>query len=417
MGFGLSKIHPYQLLFALCVAVPYLNMFELTFAVWALSAVLTLSNKYSMTLFRYVACFAAILGIAIVVMFFKSYYLYYIIRDITYMVKPIIGLILGYQLCKKNTAQAFDTIVITGFLIAVIHIIVLLLAIVLHHAFTLNELRFYGGYFSDFEVYAFIILLFHERFKLAFKKNTLLLLTVIVGVSWISYFARTNFIQFVILFMALKGYFRITRRSLTVIASLVVFVLVGYSAILSVNPRRNGPGIEALLYKIKIAPTEPFKTKINVDDWKDFNDNYRSYENIHTVRQMRGHGADAVVFGEGLGSRVDLKKKVFLGDMYLRFISILHNGYMTVFLKSGLIGVFIYLYWIVLLFKQKRSKLPVINTINLLMIGTGIFLIFSNWVFMGVYNLLDNKSLLIGFILCYSETIIRRETAETHVNG
>jgi hypothetical protein len=259
--------------------------------------------------------------------------------------------------------------------------------------------------------------LFHERFKLAFKKNTLLLLTVIVGVSWISYFARTNFIQFVILFMALKGYFRITRRSLTVIASLVVFVLVGYSAILSVNPRRNGPGIEALLYKIKIAPTEPFKTKINVDDWKDFNDNYRSYENIHTVRQMRGHGADAVVFGEGLGSRVDLKKKVFLGDMYLRFISILHNGYMTVFLKSGLIGVFIYLYWIVLLFKQKRSKLPVINTINLLMIGTGIFLIFSNWVFMGVYNLLDNKSLLIGFILCYSETIIRRETAETHVNG
>jgi signal transduction histidine kinase len=127
MGFGLSKIHPYQLLFALCVAVPYLNMFELTFAVWALSAVLTLSNKYSMTLFRYVACFAAILGIAIVVMFFKSYYLYYIIRDITYMVKPIIGLILGYQLCKKNTAQAFDTIVITGFLIAVIHIIVLVI--------------------------------------------------------------------------------------------------------------------------------------------------------------------------------------------------------------------------------------------------------------------------------------------------
>ena len=133
-----------------------------------------------------------------------------------------------------------------------------------------------------------------------------------------------------------------------------------------------------MLYKIKIAPTEPFKTKINADDWKDFNDNYRSYENIHTVKQLSLAGTNDVIYGQGLGSRVDLKKEVFLGDMLLRFISILHNGFMTVFLKSGLLGVFIYLYTIFLLVRQKKSNIPEIKNLDLLFVGTSFFLLFSN---------------------------------------
>jgi len=102
-----------------------------------------------------------------------------------------------------------------------------------------------------------------------------------------------------------------------------------------------------------------------------------------------------------LGSKVDLKQEIWLDDMFLRYISILHNGFMTVFLKSGLLGIFIYLYSIFLLFKQKKSDIPIIQNINLLLLGTGVFLIFSNWVFLGVYNKSDNKSLLIGLLFCY----------------
>jgi hypothetical protein len=80
---------------------------------------------------------------------------------------------------------------------------------------------------------------------------------------------------------------------------------------------------------------------------------------------------------------------------------------MTVFLKTGLVGLFIYFISIYLLFKKVKSDFPIINQVNLLFIGTGVFLIFSNWVFMGVYNLLDNKSILIGLLFCFREVYMK----------
>jgi len=71
-----------------------------------------------------------------------------------------------------------------------------------------------------------------------------------------------------------------------------------------------------------------------------------------------------MIFGCGLGSMIDLKQKVYLGDMNLRFISVLHNAFMTTYLKSGIIGIIILAYSIFLLFKQRNSKIPIIQEIN-----------------------------------------------------
>lgn len=147
---------------------------------------------------------------------------------------------------------------------------------------------------------------------------------------------------------------------------------------------------------------EPFKTKIDRDDWVDFNDNYRSYENIMTIRQV---SRENLIFGKGLGSRVDLKRTVHLGDMELRYISILHNGFMIVFLKAGLVGIFIYLYSIFYFFIKKPGASEKIKYLNLLFLGTGIFLVLSNWVFLGFYNLIDAKTILMGFLIAYAEKI------------
>ncbi|RZJ71971.1 hypothetical protein [Flavobacterium sp.] len=396
-----------QILFALCVGIPMLNIYELTFAVWTIAALVTIHRRYSLGILKQMACFASIILIAFVVFLFKDYLLYYIIRDITYILKPLLGLMIGYQLAKRDFPDLIKTIAYTGFVIAAIHLTVLLISVPMHSAYNLNDVRLYGGYFSDFEVYAFVILLFHDKFGLEMGKRRRIIFTWIVGLSALSYFARTNMIQFVILFMAMKGYFRLTKTSVTVLTTLFVFTVVSYSAILWINPKREGDGIEALLYKIKIAPTEPFKTKIDRNDWKDFNDNYRSWENILGIRQMTEDGWATIIFGKGIGSKVDLKEEVWLGDMRLRYISILHNGYLTVFLKAGLVGVFLYLTTIFMLFRRPKSDIPIVKSLNLLLFGTGVFLIFSNWVFMGVYNLLDNKSILIGALICYREMAMR----------
>ena len=198
------------------------------------------------------------------------------------------------------------------------------------------------------------------------------------------------------------------KRSIVILSSVFISVLIGYAIIYSINPKRNGKGLEAFLYKIKIAPIEPFKTKINKDDWKDFNDNYRSYENIIAVKQVSNEGTSAVIFGEGTGATLDLGREVWSNDgEFVRYIPIVHNGYMTVFLKSGIFGVFFLLWFILTLMRQKGNSDEAIKHINYFLTGTAIFLIFSNWVFLGLYLKLDNKSVIIGFLIALRQVIYK----------
>lgn len=393
----------HQFIFILCIAVPYLDNFELTISVWTFAFLLTIQRKYSFSFLSLIIPYVLILSIAILVSFNFEYEKYLIIRDITYLCKPMIGFFLGYQLCRRNVQNAFRLIVKAGVFISICHIIVILNAIFIIGVRTVSDLRLYSGYFSDYEIYTLIILLFHKQFELDYSKKTLRILTLVVGFSALMYLARTNFIQFVILFLAVKGYFVITKKSLGIILSIIITSVVAYSIIVSTNPRRSAQGVEGFLYKIKVAPMEPFKTKINREDYKDFNDNYRSYENIMTIRQVTRDGLVPTIFGKGIGSQIDLKQEVWLGDMNLRFISILHNGFMIVFLKSGLLGILIYMFTIIFFFRKVKSDKPIVNAINLLFIGTGIFLFVSNWVFLGFYNLTESKTILIGFLIAYRE--------------
>lgn len=415
---GNNKNILYQLLYFACIGVTYLNNYELTFLVWFLTLVLTVKRVYSVTIFKYVLCFILILFIAFFRSLFKEHHLYDIIRDITYLLKPAVGLLVGYQLCKFNKERALKLFVYTGLIIAVIHLIIIALAIVKFQTLNVNLIRREAGFFSDYEIYALVILIFHNNFKLSLSKILIRFFIVVIGISSFLYLSRTNLIQIVILFVALKGYFTITKKSITVLSSIVLAILIGYSAIVYINPKRNGKGLEAFLYKVKIAPIEPFKTKIDKGDWKDFNDNYRSYENIITIKQVSNDGWNSIFFGEGLGSKLNLGRKVLSNDGgYVQFIPYVHNGFMTVFFKSGILGVCVSLLFIVFLFRQKKSDLDFVNQINYLLIGTSLFLIVSNWVFLGLYLKLDNKSIIIGFLIALREIIIRENQMQRRIEN
>lgn len=404
MKLSISKNIPYQFLYLLCIGLPYLNNYELTFAVWSFTLLVTLNKTYSIHLLKIVGCFVAIFGVAFISGLFRSYPLYQIIRDITYLVKPIIGLLIGYQLCKFDSKTAFKTIIYTGIFIAFVHLIILAITAARFQSLSVNLLREFGGYFSDYEIYVLIILIFHKHFNLGFSKKKLYFLILILGVSSFLYLARTNMIQFAILFVGMKGYYKINRQSILVVSSVAIAVLVGYAAILSYNPKRNGKGLEAFLYKIKIAPIEPFKTKIDKDDWKDFNDNYRSFENIITFKQVTHDGTAATVFGKGLGATINLGRRVRSNDgTFVQQIAIVHNGYMTAFLKSGLIGVFFVFLSIYYIAKTRKPENEFLENCNRLLVGTGFFLLISYFVFLGFYFKFDTKAILIGFIIAIME--------------
>jgi len=79
----------YQLLYAICILVPFINNYELTFFVWFSTAGITISNRYSLGMIKYIACFSIILLTAFIVSFFKTESAYNFFRDIAYLLKPI----------------------------------------------------------------------------------------------------------------------------------------------------------------------------------------------------------------------------------------------------------------------------------------------------------------------------------------
>lgn len=400
----------YSLLFIICIVVPTFNNFELTFLTWSFAALITIQQSYSVRIVRLILIKVIILVIAFCSLFFYDYKTYNIIRDFTYLIKPVFGLLIGYQILRKiKSFNPFLLIVYGSIILTVIHILILIISAFIYKITSVSELREYGGYFSDFEVYGLVILLFSKKIGLVISPQKRLVFISLIGFSVFLYLARTNFIQLAVLSFALLGYFKLTPKSIKVVSIFAITVFLGYGLIYISNPKRKGDAVEEFLYKIKIAPIEPFKTKINQEDWKDFNDNYRSFENIMTVKQVTDDGLRPTLFGKGMGSYIDIGREMWTNDGELiRFVPTLHNSYMTILLKSGLLGVLLMIIFIYYLQRKNKDNGIDITNLNNLLLGTALFLILSNWVFMGLYFKVDNKAILIGYLIAYRERIAKQ---------
>jgi hypothetical protein len=413
MKFKLGKPFFYDFLLALCIIAPYVNVFELTMMVWGLTMLLTLKKKYSFSVVQFIIPLVLVFVISFFSGIFEDFILYNKIRDIAYLLKPIIGILLGYQLCRAHQINPMKTLINIGLIIAVYHLIQVFYGITFFRIRHIHDLRYFAGYFSDYEVYALIILLFHKRFNIKYSQRLFWLYTVILGLSVFFYMSRTNFIQIGILSLGMLGYYKLSLRSIKIFSVLFLFTLIGYASVYQMNLSRNGKGLEALLFKIKNAPIEAFKTKVNKHNWQDFNDNFRSYENIITIKQVQSEGPAKVLFGKGVGSTVDYGRRMLTNDgTYIRHAPTLHNAYATIFLKSGVIGLLISFYFLTFFWHKTRDKNEIVNSLDRLFLASGLFLILANWVLLGIYLKLDNKAIIFGYILAYRHYLISNQTSK-----
>ena len=218
-----------QILFIFCVVVPFFNIYELSFSVWIVAILLSLKNNYSVEFIKYWLLFVAIFAISLIVGLFFNHQIYFVIRDITYLLKPVCGLLLGYQLFNKNIKNPFQFIIFAGVAIASYHLLLVLFGILILGNRTVMDIRATAGYFNDFEVYALIFLIFHEKLglNLSIKQNKIFI--IILALSSFFYLARTNFIQFIVLFLALKGFFVWNKKAVIIVSTTIIFTLLAYS--------------------------------------------------------------------------------------------------------------------------------------------------------------------------------------------
>lgn len=332
----------------------------------------------------------------------NKYALFNITKDIFHFIKPITGLLIGYFLFKKiNDFKYFiKTIVIVGFISAIIHFCI----IFIFSGFTsVNEIREFGR--DNFlELFSLFFLIFYKKFynETLFKKkiyhNSLLVLLL---VSCIFYFSRTMIIVAIILLLSIYGYTYITKKGLKAIAVVLVSILLFYGYLFSVKIERNKPGLESFLFKIKNAPSEIFKTKIDREDHKDLWDHWRGYEAKRAFALMQDNPSSFAI-GCGYGSLVNLKFFAPLtensNDKGLKYIAELHNGYAYVLYKTGISGILIYLTFLSGLYKTIYINK---NFLTYFISGIGLVFVFTTLTITGIYNARDVIVFILGALLFF----------------
>lgn len=404
-------INKYKVIFGVVLLLIFqLSIFELHFAVFFLISVFCFSNV-SKNLFNLVSYTLVLLLIAAFSSIFQKPILFDFIKDFAYFTKPIIALTAGYLLAKKiNDFSSFLRIFIyVVAILSIFHISTILIGVDFSSA-SVSEIRKVGGISNLSEVLVLTILIGSYKFSfLDAIKNKLLkkVILSIVLVSFLLYFSRTMFVGLIIFLLSIYGYIKITSKGLKygllVSAGFVLFYVYLFNA----NLQREKPGLESFLYKMKMAPSEIFTPIRTIDPnnhaylW----DHWRAYEATLAIDQINTPAT--FLIGKGLGSLVDLKFKVYLGDTEMRYIPMIHNGYVNIFYKTGIIGLLIYLLFLlnIYLFAYAKFSTERTATINNFIAGFGVYFLFSSLIVTGIYNIEDFYMFFLGALLFF-----RKET-------
>jgi O-antigen ligase len=79
----------------------------------------------------------------------------------------------------------------------------------------------------------------------------------------------------------------------------------------------------------------------------------------------------------------------------------LHNGYVFILFKTGILGLFLYLVFLFKLYFQAYQKTENIEVkyFGNLLSGTALYLIISSLIITGLYNLVEETTLLLGVFM------------------
>lgn len=313
-----------------------------------------------------------------------------IIRDIVYFTFPIILILDSYFLVRKvnNTTVVLNTIVIAGIILSLIHISNFIIQPTLITK-SLHEVRAVAGNGNALTVVAMIILFFNKRYNLNIFENKKInkFLFFICAISLFLSLSRTLILIFVILFVFAIGKINMKRikvtnlRIATLIFSIIIFVPIlamffksDYSSEL-VNKFKNS-------FK-EIAVTD-------VWDWKSINNNWRGYEAYKAKSKFEKSPIINKLIGNGLGAKVELDITIGLAGSQYTAVTIIHNGYMYIIVKVGIVGLLLYIIFILnIILRIKKNKVYDSKLLfyNRLTVGSAIVILVTTYFITGIYSI------------------------------
>lgn len=342
-------------------------------------------------------------------------------KDGWYVMNPALVILAGYVLymAKPDLSRGLRAFVIGGVLVGLWQLRGYLYypEIIWLPAVTIR--KFIGtGFYAP--VLAVVVLLvtfpaWRERLKLHPLIAWPLLAVVCVAVLGV--FSRTAVLVVGIGLLAAWGAFagrEWLRLLLPVVALFVVTSVL--QIVIDVDSNRN---LETFMGKFALSLRELSLSQTT--DFREVNLNFRGYETTRALLQFSAGSIPQMMFGQGFGATVDLGISMpleFTGygpNRLVRHVGLLHNGYMYLLTKVGLvglgcyIGVLLYLYIV----GRRYASLPKEHELRVpgrLLQAAVVTLAATTYIVGGVFNKMDMFSfmLLTGYLLAH----LREKPAE-----
>lgn len=325
-----------------------------------------------------------------------------ILRDIAYYLNPILLLsfsfIIAYKI--KNLGEVFLIVITLGVLFAIIH----LACVAYDPSYLFTKYMFRDRVLSSYIVPLALAILLINRKYVFYKLDTLMF--------WILFFllslsAGLNFLRtfVVILVVFLFFGFGILKNRMKLFMGFVLVAMFGSLLMFYAVTHFQDAPRKSVMWKIAKSAQEAIPR--NYHKKKDKLQYWRGYETYHCYLAFKNDGGvKQKIFGYGFGKSANLGFKMKLGGNFFRKISVFHNGYVNILLKTGILGLFLYiLYWLLIIMSNHKFLLYGDNEqliIGSLLIATAFSFLFMTLVFGGWLNNNLNAPFLILMGMLYN---------------
>jgi hypothetical protein len=349
-------------------------------------------------------------------------------RDILIFSRNIVYFISGVALSKyiKKFSQFFRYFVVVAFLASLAHVG----KIVLHLGAinSLQTIRTVAGFSNSVEgiiLSIFVSCLLSRKFRevigsFNFLQKLMLLFTTM---SFFLYFSRTLLVVLVVVCLFLcdsvyvrKIFSQKNRRLFFIAISFGTLLTIAYFASLSLPV--NSP-VRTLVEKFQNVPDEVTWSKERnlTATREEIQNNWRGYEAYQGLLKFEEGGTLQRMFGFGFGARVDLGLIMKLGGKDYEDVPILHNEYVMLLVKTGIVGLLLYLLFLYMLgfrtLKQSETNNPEVYYSYQMISALSVVMLLNTFIGFG---LLDPANQAIPIFIGFFWGNIQRNKTRVEIN-
>jgi O-antigen ligase len=275
-------------------------------------------------------------------------------RDVFIFSKNIFYFLAGIALSRfmKSFADFFRYFLLLAFLGALVHIG--MVAINFQSAGSLQEIRMSAGISNSLEALIASVVIARIASKnfrsLTGPMNKLqICMVVIIFISFALYFSRTMIVLVAVVatFLADKVFIRkfFDKKNLRLLRLLILFSSLVYIAYVGALFFPANSPVRTLAEKFRNIPEEvSWNREKNLEATKvEIQQNWRGYESYQGMLKFSDGTPLQKSFGYGFGARVDLGLIMKLAGEEYEDVPILHNEYVMLLVKTGIVGLILYL--------------------------------------------------------------------------